>query len=100
MANTADLHEYAFEMAASNIRYRIFIYPLESPLTWFRYGKGVTSEVGYDLKDLKATKIAVFADPHLAKMPGASPVAVVLKSLDACGLSFEVFRYRYPLAFY
>jgi len=70
-----NLHEYAFEMATSNVR----------------YGKGVTREVGYDLKDLQANLVAVFIDPTLAKMPGNSPAAILLQSLEDAGVKFKVF---------
>eukprot|EP01127_Copromyxa_protea_P019623 TRINITY_DN6416_c0_g1_i1.p1 TRINITY_DN6416_c0_g1~~TRINITY_DN6416_c0_g1_i1.p1 ORF type:complete len:491 (+),score=93.79 TRINITY_DN6416_c0_g1_i1:15-1487(+) len=73
--NADELHEYAFEMAASSIR----------------YGKGVTREVGYDLRELNATKVAVFADPNIAKQPDNSPVNVVLQALHDAGLAYEVF---------
>ncbi len=54
--------EYAFEMAASSIR----------------FGRGVTREVGMDLAEMKAQKVMVLTDPTLAKL---RPVDTVLQSL-------------------
>ena len=65
-------HEYAFEMAASNIR----------------FGPGVTREVGMDLAELKAQRVMVVTDPNLAKLP---PVATVLESLESERIHFEMF---------
>ena len=57
-------HEYAFEMASSNVR----------------FGHGVTREIGMDLADLGARRVMVLTDPNLARM---APVATVLESLAA-----------------
>ena len=57
-------HEYAFEMASSNVR----------------FGHGVTREIGMDLADLGARRVMVVTDPNLA---GMAPVATVLESLAA-----------------
>jgi len=71
-----NLHDYAIEMAASNIR----------------YGKGATREVGYDMVDLKAKRVAVFVDPNLMKLQhNNSPVYVALQSLTDRGIQFSVF---------
>ncbi|KAI0081846.1 alcohol dehydrogenase, partial [Panus rudis PR-1116 ss-1] len=65
--------EYAFEVAASNLR----------------FGEGVTREVGMDLKNLRATKVAVFTDPNVAKLPAAK---MAIASLEAqSDLPFEVY---------
>ncbi|KAG6821280.1 hypothetical protein H0H93_002390 [Arthromyces matolae] len=65
--------EYAFEVAASNLR----------------FGDGVTAEVGMDLKNMKARKVGVFTDPNLAKL---RPMQAALASLEAqSDLPFEVF---------
>jgi hydroxyacid-oxoacid transhydrogenase len=64
--------EYAFEMAASNIR----------------FGPGVTREVGMDLAELKVKRVMVVTDPNLAKL---APVATVLESLESERLEFELF---------
>jgi len=56
-------NDYAFEMAASNVR----------------FGPGVTREVGMDLADMGAKHVMVLTDALLAKM---APVATVLQSLD------------------
>ncbi|KAJ3525366.1 hypothetical protein NM688_g8410 [Phlebia brevispora] len=56
--------EYAFEVAASNLR----------------FGEGVTREVGMDFKNLKARKVAVFTDPNLKDLP---PVKMAIASLES-----------------
>ncbi|KAF8655289.1 hypothetical protein AX16_003188 [Volvariella volvacea WC 439] len=65
--------EYAFEVAASNLR----------------FGDGVTAEVGMDLKNMKARKVGVFTDPNVAKL---RPMKSALAALEAqTDLPFEVF---------
>ena len=64
--------EYAFELAASSIR----------------FGKGVTREIGMDLAEMKAKHVMVLTDPNLAKL---SPVATVVDSLRENRVSFELF---------
>lgn len=64
--------DYAFEVAASNLR----------------FGKGVTREVGLDFANLKAKKVGVYADPTVAKL---RPMLTALESLDAAGVKYEVF---------
>ncbi|KAG2141699.1 alcohol dehydrogenase [Suillus bovinus] len=65
--------EYAFEVAASNLR----------------FGEGVTREVGMDLKNMKARKVGVFTDPIVAKL---KPMRVALESLESQeDLPFEVY---------
>src|SRR3954451_13212505 len=64
--------EMAFEMAASNVR----------------FGAGVTSEVGMDLRDLRARNILVVTDPNVALLP---PLQTVLASLDDAGLEAVVY---------
>ena len=61
------IHEYAFEMAASGIR----------------FGFGATREVGADLADLGIRRALVFTDPTLRPM---APVANVLQSLEDNGI--------------
>lgn len=61
--------DYAFEMAASTIR----------------FGEGVTSEIGADVRGIGAKRILVVADPNVAALPGG-PVHRVLASLAAAGL--------------
>lgn len=56
--------EYAFEVAAANLR----------------FGEGVTREVGMDLKNMKARKVAVFTDPIVAKLP---PAKMAIASLES-----------------
>ncbi len=65
-------HEYAFEMAASSIR----------------FGVGVTREVGMDLADMGARRAMVVTDPNLANLP---PMAAVLESLTGEGIEFSLF---------
>src|SRR5262249_61561267 len=64
--------EYAFEMAASAIR----------------FGRGVTREIGMDLAEMKVQKAMVLTDPRLAKL---QPVDTVLQSLRDNGIPFALF---------
>ncbi|KAE9410509.1 alcohol dehydrogenase [Gymnopus androsaceus JB14] len=65
--------EYAFEVAASNLR----------------FGDGVTAEVGMDLKNMKARKVGVFTDPTVSKL---KPMETALRSLQSqTDLPFEVY---------
>ncbi|KZV61019.1 iron-containing alcohol dehydrogenase 1 [Peniophora sp. CONT] len=65
--------EYAFEVAASNLR----------------FGDGVTREVGMDFKNMNARKIGVFTDSNVAKL---NPMKMALESLSAeSDLPFEVY---------
>ena len=65
-------HEYAFEMAASNIR----------------FGLGASQEVGMDLAELGAKRVMVFTDPRLRD---TATVDKVLKSLKEQKLAYSVF---------
>ncbi len=65
-------HEYAFEMAASSVR----------------FGAGVTREVGQDLTDLGVRRALVVTDPVIAGLP---PVATVLTALADAGVTAVVF---------
>ena len=65
-------HDYAFEMAASAVR----------------FGAGVTREVGADLRDWKAQRVLVLTDPTLSRL---KPVHTVLESLDAHGIHYTLF---------
>ena len=65
-------HEYAVELATSNIR----------------FGPGVTREVGYDLQDMGIERVLVLTDPHLAKLP---PVAKTLEALEDAGVQYELY---------
>ena len=65
-------NDRAFEMATSNIR----------------YGAGVTSEVGMDLRDMGIHRVVVFADPALATLP---PMDTLLASLDASDIDHTLF---------
>jgi hydroxyacid-oxoacid transhydrogenase len=66
------LHEYAFETAASAIR----------------FGAGATREVGSDLAELGVRHVLVFTDPNLRKLP---PVITALESLESNKVRFTVF---------
>lgn len=62
----------AFEMASSSVR----------------FGAGVTREVGCDLAEWRARRVAVITDRNLAKLP---PVHRVLESLDDSGIEYSIF---------
>jgi hydroxyacid-oxoacid transhydrogenase len=64
--------EYAFEVAAANLR----------------FGHGVTKEVGMDFANQKATKVGVFTDPTVANL---RPMKTATESLEASGVPYEVF---------
>ncbi|KAJ7068271.1 alcohol dehydrogenase [Mycena amicta] len=71
-ATPVDNKEYAFEVAASNLR----------------FGSGVTNEVGYDLSNMKARKVGVFTDVNVSNL---HPMKATLASLDVQpDLLFEV----------
>jgi hydroxyacid-oxoacid transhydrogenase len=72
MMTSAMLHEYAFEMATSAIR----------------FGAGATREVGADLVDMGAKKVLVFTDPHLRNL---HPVIATLESLEANQVPYALF---------
>ena len=65
-------YEYAFEIAASNIR----------------FGPGVTREIGMDLAELGVRRVMVVTDPYLTSL---APVATVLESLKSEKVPFELF---------
>lgn len=65
-------HEYAFEMAASSIR----------------FGRGATREIGMDLADSGVRRAMVVTDANLARLP---PVATVLESLTNERIEFSLF---------
>jgi len=64
--------EYAFEMAASSIR----------------FGRGVTREIGQDLSEMRVQKVMVLTDRNLARL---RPVDTVLQSLRDNGVTFALF---------
>ena len=66
------MHEYAFEMATSAIR----------------FGFGVTREVGAELADLGKQHVLVFTDSNLRALP---PIATVLESLEEHKIHFSIF---------
>ncbi|XP_049604273.1 hydroxyacid-oxoacid transhydrogenase, mitochondrial isoform X1 [Syngnathus scovelli] len=65
--------DYAFEMAASNIR----------------YGEGVTREIGMDLQNLGARNVCVMTDANLSCLP---PVKAVLESLAESGVPYQMYE--------
>jgi len=66
------LHEYAFEMATTAIR----------------FGFGVTREIGAELADLGKEHVLVFTDPNLRALP---PANTVFESLERHKIRFSVF---------
>jgi hydroxyacid-oxoacid transhydrogenase len=66
------MNEYAFEMAASAIR----------------FGFGATREVGADMVDMGVKHALVFTDPHLSHLP---PVETVRESLEKNKVRYTVY---------
>ena len=64
--------EYAFQMAAPNVR----------------FGPGVSREVGVEVRDCGLQKVALFTDERLVQM---APVQTVQQSLKDEGCDFETF---------
>ncbi len=64
--------DYAFEMAASNLR----------------FGPGATREIGMDLADLGVKRAMLVTDPNLAGLP---PVQAVIESLKRESVDFALF---------
>ena len=64
--------EYAFEMAASSIR----------------FGPGCTKEVGMDFKNMGATRVCVVTDGNVSKLDAMSQV---IEGLSREGVEFTVF---------
>lgn len=69
-------YEYAFEMAASNIR----------------FGLGATQEVGMDLAELGAKRVVVLTDPGLRKTPIVDRVVTSLKKQSITHSVFDQVR--------
>ena len=70
--NSSQQKEYAFEMAASSIR----------------FGAGCTKEVGMDLTNLEAKKVMVVTDPTVLKLDAMKQV---VQGLEQEGIKYEVF---------
>lgn len=66
------MKEYAFEMAASSIR----------------FGPGSTREVGMDFANMKAKKVIVVTDATVAKL---LPMKTAIEALESSGIKYEVF---------
>ncbi len=64
--------EIGFEMAASNIR----------------FGRGITAEIGMDLKDLGVKKAMLLTDSNVAKLP---MMQTVVKSLEDEGVDYALY---------
>lgn len=69
---TSQLLETAFTMDTSSIK----------------YGPGVTREVGYDMKNLGATRVLVVTDPNLSD---SEPVKITCDALKAEGIDVVLF---------
>lgn len=67
------LKDYAFEMAASSIR----------------FGPGVTQEVGMDLKNMQAKRVCVVTDQTVDKLDAMKQVR---EALTREGINFKVFN--------
>ncbi|KAK6526136.1 hypothetical protein TWF281_011172 [Arthrobotrys megalospora] len=65
--------EYAFEMAASSIR----------------FGPGATKEVGMDFANMKAKKVLVLTDKTVAQL---TPMKQAIEGLEREGVKFDVFE--------
>jgi len=65
---------------------------LESVITMgsanIKYGFGATREVGFDMKELGATRVMVVTDRHLADK---EPVRVTLEALGSEGLEVVLY---------
>ncbi|KAL6854649.1 Dehydroquinate synthase-like protein [Trichoderma novae-zelandiae] len=70
--SNADLKEYAFEMAASSIR----------------FGAGATQEVGMDLRNLGSKRVCVVTDQTVNQLYAMKQVR---ESLDREGINFKVY---------
>jgi len=70
--DTSRQKEYAFEMAASSIR----------------FGVGCTKEVGMDFKNMGARKVCVVTDANVAKLDAMKQV---IEGLSREGIEFTVF---------
>lgn len=64
--------DYAFEMAASNIR----------------YGPGVTAEVGMDFANMKSKNVGVYTDKNLINLP---VMKTTLESLTKAQVNFKIY---------
>lgn len=71
--DAAQLKEYAFEMAASSIR----------------FGNGVTKEVGMDFKNMGARRVCVVTDPTVDKL---NAMKQVREGLEREGIEFMVYN--------
>jgi hydroxyacid-oxoacid transhydrogenase len=68
----SQVKEYAFEMAASSIR----------------FGPGVTQEVGMDFKNMGSKRVCVVTDETVDKL---FPMQQVRESLDREGINYKIF---------
>ncbi|KAK9462031.1 alcohol dehydrogenase [Lipomyces oligophaga] len=72
LASAPPVKEYAFELAASNIR----------------YGNGVTREVGMDFKNLGVKRVAVFTDNNIIDL---APMKNTIEALDSQGINYDIY---------
>lgn len=68
----SQMKEYAFEMAASSIR----------------FGPGSTREVGMDFANMKAKNVIVVTDATVAKL---LPMKTAIEALERSGIKYEIF---------
>ncbi|KAI9723835.1 MAG: hypothetical protein M1828_004085 [Chrysothrix sp. TS-e1954] len=75
LATPVDLpqKEYAFQMAASNIR----------------FGPGCTKEVGMDFKNMKSQKVMIVTDSTVAQLDAMKQVR---EGLDSEGIKYEIYQ--------
>ncbi|CAF1508861.1 unnamed protein product, partial [Adineta ricciae] len=64
--------DYAFEMACSTIR----------------FGPGVVAELGYDLRNMKCSNVAVFTDQRVRQLKSFENV---IRALDAKKIKYDIF---------
>ncbi|CUS08039.1 unnamed protein product [Tuber aestivum] len=64
--------EYAFEIAASNIR----------------FGAGSTREVGMDFANLKAKKVVIITDKTIQQL---APMKTTISALESAGVKYDIF---------
>lgn len=54
----------------------------------YRFGEGVTREVGMDFANQKARKVGVFTDGTVGKL---LPMQMAIESLEANNISYEIY---------
>lgn len=79
------MHSQAHRISNSNVRME---YALEMACSSIRYGAGVTHEVGMDLENIGARKVAVITDGTMVNLP---PVHKALAALESRSVPYELF---------